>query len=107
LIEMSIGRRILVPALTALAVLATAGPALAHHKPWHGGGPPWARPHHGHGYYYARPRPPVVVYERPYDGYYYERPRYYRRPAPVYVEPPPYYVVPTPGVTINIPLRFD
>ncbi len=47
---MSIRRRVLVPALTALAVLTTAGPALAHHKPWHGGGPPWARPHHGHGY---------------------------------------------------------
>jgi hypothetical protein len=106
LIEMSIRRRILVPALTALAVLATAGPALAHHKPWHGGGPPWARPHHGYGYTYARPRPPVVVYERPYGGYY-GRPYYYRRPAPVYVEPPPYYYAPAPGISINIPLRFD
>lgn len=102
---MTTGRRILVPALTALAVLATAGPALAHHRPWHQGGPPWARPYHGYGYY-ARPRPPVVVYERPYYGYY-GRPYYYRRPAPVYVEPPPYYYAPAPGVTINIPLRFD
>jgi hypothetical protein len=105
LIEMSLRRRILVPALTALAVLATAGPALAHHKPWHQGGPPWARPHYGYGYY-PRPRPPVVVYERPYYGYY-GRPYYYRRPAPVYVEPPPYYYAPPPGVSINIPLRFD
>ncbi|OWJ56622.1 hypothetical protein [Inquilinus limosus] len=94
------------PALAALAVLATAGPAMAHHKPWHHGGPPWARPHHGYGYYYARPRPPVVIYERPHYGYY-GRPYYYRRPAPVYVEPPPYYYAPAPGVTINIPLRFD
>ncbi|MGK9166075.1 hypothetical protein KXR53_07245 [Inquilinus limosus] len=104
---MSIRRRILVPVLTAIAVLATAGPALAHHKPWHGGGPPWARPYHGPGIVYARPRPPVVVYERPYYGYY-GRPYYhYRRPAPVYVEPPPYYIAPTPGISINIPLRFD
>jgi hypothetical protein len=103
---MSFRRRILMPALAALAVLVTAGPALAHHRPWHNGGPPWARPHHGYGYYYARPRPPVVVYERPHYGYY-GRPYYYRRPAPVYVEPPPYYIAPTPGISINIPLQFD
>jgi hypothetical protein len=92
--------------LAALAVLATAGPALAHHRPWHHGGPPWARPYHGPRVVYVRPRPPVV-YERPYYGYY-ERPRYYyRRPEPVYVEPPPYYIAPTPGISINIPLQFD
>jgi len=98
-------RRFLVPALAAAAVLATA-PAEAHHKPWHMGGPPWARPYYGPGIVVARPRP-VIVYERP-RAYYAPYP-YYVRPSPVYIEPTPapVYVAPAPGININIPLRFD
>jgi hypothetical protein len=73
-----------------VAVLATAGPALAHdHDDWkhwrHHHGPRFVPP--GHVYYVERP-----VYVAPPPRVYYPEPQYYGPPPP-------------PSLNINIPLR--
>jgi hypothetical protein len=74
-----------------MAVLATAGSALAHDDDDYG----WKR-HHRHG-------PPFVP---PGHVYYVERPVIYAPPPRVYYPEPMYYgPPPPPSLNINIPLR--
>jgi hypothetical protein len=77
-----------------LAVLATAGSALAHdHDDWkhgrHHHGPRFVPP--GHTYYVERYVERPIVYAPPPRVIY---------PAPMYYGPPP-----PPSININIPLR--
>ena len=86
--------KILSVAVGLLAVLATAGSALAHDD-YDGGWKRWKH-HHHHGRYFV---PPGHVY-------YVERPRVIYAPPPrVYYPEPMYYGPPQPSLNINIPLR--
>jgi hypothetical protein len=84
-------KSILAPAVILLGT-AIAGPAFAHHRDWHHGGPPQSRS-------YVAPRTSADVqfgfslYEPAVGYYYYEpAPRYYYEPAPrYYYEPAPSY----------------
>ena len=83
--------KVLTVAAGLMAVLATAGSALAHDDDDYG----WKHRHHrgpafvppGHVYYVERP----VIYAPPPRVYY---------PEPMYYGPPP-----PPSLNINIPLR--
>lgn len=84
--------KVLSVAAGLLAVLATAGSALAHDDDDYG----WKHRHHHRG-------PPFVP---PGHVYYVERPVIYAPPPRVYYPEPMYYGPPAPpSLNINIPLR--
>jgi hypothetical protein len=82
----------LLAAAGAVAMLATAGPAMAqdwhHDNHWHGHDDPHWHGGYGPGYY----APPV----------YYAPPPVVYAPPPAYYAPPPAIVFSTPGVTVGI-----